>query len=211
MNFHILPVPQFILTNACEEGKVCFTVSVLLLLFSCQVMSDSLQPHGLQHSRLLCPSLSPRVCLNSCPLSRWCFLIISSSTAPFSFCLQSFPALSLSCDWLLVTQTSPTLCHPIDCIPPGSYVHGIIQIRKLEWVAIPFSRETSQPRDQTQVSYTAGRFFTIWATREASMWDECNCAVGWTFFGIAFLWYWKENWPFPADLSRLMTSLWTPI
>ena len=137
-------------------------------------MSDSLQPHGLQNSRLLCPSLSPRVCLNSCPLSRWCFLIISSSTAPFSFCLQSFPALSLSCDWLLVTQTSPTLCHPIDCIPPGSYVHGIIQIRKLEWVAIPFSRETSQPRDQTQVSYTAGRFFTIWATRKVLSYSYVN-------------------------------------
>ena len=53
-------------------------------------MSDSLQPHGLQHSRLPCPSLSPRVCSSSCPLSQWCYLTISFSAATFSFCLQSF-------------------------------------------------------------------------------------------------------------------------
>ena len=51
-----------------------------------------LQPHGLQHARLPCRSLSPGVCSNSCPLSQWCYLTISSSAAPFSFCLQSFPA-----------------------------------------------------------------------------------------------------------------------
>ena len=54
-------------------------------------MSNSLQPHGLQHTRLPCPSLSPRVCSNSCPLSRWCHPTISSSAALF-FCPQSFPA-----------------------------------------------------------------------------------------------------------------------
>ena len=46
-------------------------------------------------------------------------------------------------------------------------VHGILQARTLEWVAFPFSRESSQPRDQTQVSRIAGGFFTSWATREA--------------------------------------------
>ena len=55
-------------------------------------MSDSFQPHGLQHYRLLCPSLSPRVCSNLCPLSQWCYLTISSSATFFSFCFQSFPA-----------------------------------------------------------------------------------------------------------------------
>ena len=63
-----------------------------LLLFSCSVMSYSLRPYGLQHTRLPCPSPSPRVCSNSCPLSRWCHPIISSSVVPFSPCLQSFPA-----------------------------------------------------------------------------------------------------------------------
>ena len=55
-------------------------------------MSDSFQPHGLQHARLPWPSLSPRVCSNSYPLSQWCHLTISSSVAPFSSCPQSFPA-----------------------------------------------------------------------------------------------------------------------
>ena len=55
-------------------------------------MSNSLRPHGLQHARLPCPSPSPRVCSNSCPLSQWCHPIISSSITPFSSGLQSFPA-----------------------------------------------------------------------------------------------------------------------
>ena len=60
-----------------------------LLLFNCWVGADSLQL--MQHIRLLCPPLSPGVCLNSCLLSQWCYLTISSSATPFSFCLQSFP------------------------------------------------------------------------------------------------------------------------
>ena len=57
-----------------------------------KIVSDSLQPHGLKHTRLPCPSLTPRVCSDSCPLSQWCYLTISFSAAPMSFCLQSFPA-----------------------------------------------------------------------------------------------------------------------
>ena len=57
------------------------------------------------------------------------------------------------------------------CSLPGSSVHGIFQARILEWVAVPFSKGSSQPRDQTQVSCTAGWFFTIWATREAQ-WND---------------------------------------
>ena len=59
-------------------------------------MSDSLQPHGLKHARLLCPPLSPRVCSDLCPLNQWCYLTISSSVASFSFWLQSFPVSGLS-------------------------------------------------------------------------------------------------------------------
>ena len=59
--------------------------------FSCSVVSDSLQPHGLQHTRPPCPSPTPRVYSNSCPLSQWCHSAISSSVIPLS-CPQSFPA-----------------------------------------------------------------------------------------------------------------------
>ena len=67
---------------------------------------------------------------------------------------------------VLVIQSCPTLYNPTDSLP-GSSIHGILQARLLEWFAIPFSRGSFQPRDWTQVSCIAGRFFTIWATREA--------------------------------------------
>ena len=73
------------------------------MLFSCSVMSDSLWPYGLQHTRLPCPSLSPRVCSNSCSLSRWCHPTISSSVTHFS-CHQSFPASgSFPVSWLFAS------------------------------------------------------------------------------------------------------------
>ena len=67
---------------------------------------------------------------------------------------------------VLVAQSCLTLCNPLDCSPPGSPVPGILQARILEWVAIPFSRGSSWPRDWTCISWTAGRFFMIWATRD---------------------------------------------
>ena len=74
-----------------------------LLLFSCSVVSNSLQHHGLQHTMLPCPSLFPRVCSNSCPLSWWCHPTISSSVIPFS-CPQSFQApRSFPMSWLFAS------------------------------------------------------------------------------------------------------------
>ena len=67
-------------------------LSISLVQFSRSVVSDSLRPHGLQHTRLPCPSPAPRVCSNSCPLSQWCHPTISSSVVPFSSCPQSFSA-----------------------------------------------------------------------------------------------------------------------
>ena len=66
--------------------------------------------------------------------------------------------------YVLVTQSCPILCDPTNCSLPGFSVYGILQARILEWIVIPFSRGFSWPRDQTLVSYIAGRFFTIWAT-----------------------------------------------
>ena len=75
-----------------------------------------------------------------------------------------------------VTQSCPTLCDLVDCSLPGSSVHGIFQARVLEWVAISFSRGSSQPRDRTQVSCIAGRHFTLWAAREVlyGAWRRIN-------------------------------------
>ena len=88
-------IKNFMLTWASLQNQCWgqdFFMSTMLLLFSHWVMSDSLQPHGLQHTRLPCPSLSPGACSNSCPLSPWCHPTISSSVIPFSSWLWSFLA-----------------------------------------------------------------------------------------------------------------------
>ena len=74
-----------------------------VFVFSLSV-SNCLWPHGLQHTRLPCPLLSPGVCSNSCPLSQWCHPTISSSVTPFSSCPQSFPASeSFPISWLFAS------------------------------------------------------------------------------------------------------------
>ena len=72
---------------------------------------------------------------------------------------------------VLVAQSCPTLCNPMDCSLPVSSVHGISQARVQEQVAILFSRGSSQPKDQTQVSYIAGRSFTIGATQTENLFN----------------------------------------
>ena len=81
----------------------------------------------------------------------------------------------------LITQSCPTLCDPMDCRPSGSFVHGILQTRILEWIAMPSSRGSPQPRDLTQVSHIACGFFIIWATRKAQE-------------------YWS-GWPIPSPVD----------
>ena len=85
------------------------------------------------------------------------------------------PSLFYSTFWAVFAESQLSVakschqifCDPIDCSPPGSSVHGISQARVLEWVAIPFSRGFSQPRDGTLISCIADRFSIIWATGEA--------------------------------------------
>ena len=89
-----------------------------------------------------------------------------------------------------VAQLCLTLCDSMDssnCSLPGSTVRGILQARVLEWVAISFSRRSSQPRDQTQVSRIAGRRFTIWATTKR----VCQCLA---FLGDVGHWGGKFSW-----------------
>ena len=90
------------------------------------------------------------------------------------FCLQHILTLShessflnYELNWTEVAQSGPTLCDPVDNSPQGSSVHGILQARILEWVAISFSKGSSQPRDRTQASRIVGRCFNLWAPREA--------------------------------------------
>ena len=74
---------------------------------------------------------------------------------------------------VLITQLCLTL-QPMDYSPPGFSLHGSLQARILEWIAIPFSTGSSRIRDQTWVSCTVGRFFTLWAIRESDYWAWIN-------------------------------------
>ena len=85
-----------------------------------------------------------------------------------------------ACVCFLVTQLYLTLCDPMDCSPPGSSIHGIFQVKVLEWIAIGFSRGSSQPRDGTWVSRIVGRRFTVWANREL-----CSFVEGYDILNIA--------------------------
>ena len=97
--------------------------------FSCSVMSGSLWPHGLQHARPPCPSPTPRVYSNSCPLNQWCHPISSSFVIPFSSCLQSFPAskeLVLGIRWPKYWSFSFN-------ISPSNEYSGLISFR-MDWL-----------------------------------------------------------------------------
>ena len=162
--------------------------------FSHSVVSDSLRPHELQQARPPYPLPSPGVHSNSRPSGRWCHPAISSSVVPFSSCPLSLPAsesfpmsqlfasggqsigvsalASVLWKWKWKWKWSHLVVSdslwPVDCSPPSSSVHGILQARVLQWVAISFSTGSSWPRDQTQVSHIAGRHFNLCTTREGN-------------------------------------------
>ena len=91
---------------------------------------------------------------------------------------------------------------PMDCSPPGSSIHGILQERILEWVAIPFPRQPSWPWDQAQVSCIASRFFTIWDTREAHR----HVYVYVYIFDYILGYIYKEKW-FQSTASQIIKGV----
>ena len=95
----------------------------------------------------------------------------------------------------LVASIMSDSCDPMDCSPPGSSLHGILQARILEWVAIPFSRGSSRCRNWTWVSCIAGRFFTDWAMREAS------------YIMLQNLHIWKYTHSLPYNVREPLFSL----
>ena len=101
------------------------------------------------------------------PLKENQFLLFWASDCPHS--LTPGPEKCV-----LVAKSSLTPCDATDCSLPNSSVHGILQVRLLQWVAFPSPGESSQPRDQTSVSCIAGKFFIIWTTRALPIFKWCN-------------------------------------
>ena len=130
---------------------ICFCYNYFHVVVQSSVMCDSLRPRGLQHTRLPCPSPSPRACWNSRPLSQWCHSAISSSVVPFFPCLQSFPASgSFLMSWLFSwggqsigasTSTSVLLMNFQDWLPLG--LTGLISLQSKGFSSV-FSNTTVQ-------------------------------------------------------------------
>ena len=127
----------------------------LLLLFSCKVVCDCLQPHELQHTRLPCTSLSPLVCSNSYLLSQWCHPTISFSVTPFSSCPQSLPVSgSFPMSWLFASG-----CQSIGAcfsVSPSNAHSGLVSF--LDWLVW----SPCPPRD-SQESTIAPQFESIYS------------------------------------------------
>ena len=111
-----------------------------------------------------------------------------------------------------------TLCNPIDCSPPGSSVHGIFQARILEWVAISSSRRSSQPRDQTLISYVpciAGGFFMCWASKEAPgellfPGPQLFLRHGFSPTWLGYLDIWSQVWAYNPGWSLIVSHYLSP-
>ena len=103
---------------------------------------------------------------------------------------------------MLSSQSCPSLCHLMDCSLPGSSVHGILQARILEWIVMPFSRGSSQPRDRTQVSHITGGFFTVWATREEQEYWSGFSSVQ----SLSCVWFFVTPWTAAHQASLSITN-----
>ena len=115
-------------------------------------LCPTLWPHGLQHARHPCP-LSPGVCANSCPLSRWCHLTISSSAAPFSFCLQSFFSIRVFPNESALFIRWPKYWSFTFSISPSNKYSGLISYR-IDWF---------RPRDcQSLLQHHSSKVSILW-------------------------------------------------
>ena len=169
-------------------------------------MSNSLWPHGLQHSRLPCPSLFPRVCSDSCPLNLWCYPIISSSTAPFSFCLQSFPDWgSFQMSWLFASGGQSI---------GASALASFIPINIQEWFPlgltglISFLTEKGHPLDQQEETHEAE------SNRVPNVSFHCrvveNTSSSWEQHMTTCIEYTEYGQPGKLTQSQYPESLWWP-
>ena len=139
----------------------CFMV----ICFSCSIVSDCLQTQGLQHTRL--PSVSPGVCSNSCPLSRWCHPAISSSVTLFSFCFQSLPASgSFPMSWLFASGGQSIGTSAFSISPSNEY-SGLISF-KSDWFCLLAVQGTFKSCSSTTVQ--KHQLFDV----QPTLWSSCH-------------------------------------
>ena len=172
-------------------------------------MSDSLWPRGLQHTRLLCPSLSPRVCSNSCPLSQWCHPTISFSGAHFSFCLQSFPASgSFPVSRLFISGGQSTVASAsilLGCFPLG--VTGLIFLlsKRLSRV-FPSSTVRKHQFFSTQPSLWSNSLIHTWLPESFDIALTIQTFVGKVMSPTGYLWS-IPSFPSPGIVDQSRVSV----
>ena len=149
-------------------------------------MSDSLWPHGLQHSRPPCPSPSPRVCSNSYPLSRWCHPNISSSAILFAFCLQSF----LQSGSFPMSQFFPSGGQSIRVSASASILPMNIQdCSPLGWTGWISLQSKGRSRVFSNTTVQKYQFFrtqlSLWSNSHIQTWllEKTTALIRWTFVG----------------------------
>ena len=161
-------------------------LSIVLLYFFALIAKEGF-PISPCYSLELCIQMGISFLSSKLPTSVRSSKKQESSRKNIYFCFIDY---AKAFDCVKVAQSCPTLCDSMDYT-----VHGILQARILEWVAFPFSRGSSQPRNRTQVFHIAGRFFTRWATREAHCVDHNK------------LWKILKEMGIPDHLSCLLRNL----
>ena len=144
----------------------------------------TVQPHGLQHTRLPCPSLFPGTCWNSCPSGWWCHATISSSVIPFSSCLQSFPASGSSPMSQFLTPGGQSI--------GVSFSASVLPMNIQDWFPLGLSRLTSLQSEGLSKSSPAPQFKSIK--------DDKHYSQNWTAF-------WMATWPISLEFSLLSSQV----
>ena len=145
-------------------------------------MSDSLRPHGLQLTRLPCLSPTPRTCLNSCPLSWWCHPTISSSVAPFSSCLQSFPAIRVFSNESILHIRWPKYWS--FSISPSNEYSALISFRMdwLDFLAVQGTLKSLLQHHSSKASILRhSAFFTVQLSHPSMTIGKTIALTRWTF------------------------------
>ena len=136
--------------------------------FSLSVMSNSLRPQGVQHTRLPCPSPTPRACSNSCPLSWWCHPTISSSLVPFSSCLHSFSASGCFPQSVLRIRWPKYWNFSFSISPPNEY-SGLISFR-IDWFDLLAVQRLVFSNTTVQNHQLFGTQLSLWSNSHIHTW-----------------------------------------